>query len=192
MHGDTPVYLQQVLNGQQVDQNNYILRNEHNIPQFRARTSTFLDSFFPKTIQDWNNLPNSVKEAGSLEIFISKLNADMVKVPKWYFCGNRDASIKHSKLRMLCSPLNDHLYSHIHVVDSPACPCGHTRENNKHYLLECNLFGVERNIMLQSLQQLGFQPSLNNLLYGNHEYSEECNIAAFGIVQNFLTATGRL
>ena len=93
---------------------------------------------------------------------------------------------------MLCSPLNDHLFSHIHVVDSPACPCGHLRENNKHYLLECNLFTVERDQMLHSLQQLGFQPNLNNLLYGNSEYSEECNTKAFGIIQSFISATGRL
>ena len=41
MHGDTPVYLQQVLNGLQVDQNNYILRNEHDIPELGQRLQHF-------------------------------------------------------------------------------------------------------------------------------------------------------
>ena len=79
LHGDSPLYLQQVVNEQQGEQNVYLLRNEHNIPQFRARTSTFLESFFPKTIQDWNKLPNSTKLSGTVETFMSKLNSDKKK-----------------------------------------------------------------------------------------------------------------
>ena len=131
IHGDAPIYLQQVLNAQQVDQNKYMLRNIHNIPQFRARTSTFLDSFFPQTIQDWNNLPNDIQSSESIETFVRRLNKDKILSPKWYYSGKRTLSIKHAKLRMLCSKLNDHLYSHNNVVDSPSCPCGHIiiREN---------------------------------------------------------------
>ena len=84
------------------------------------------------------------------------------------------------------------IYSHIHVVDSPSCPCGHMRENNKHFLLECNLFNVERNARLNKLRQIGFQASLSNLLYGNGQYSKECNIQAFNIIQDYIESTGRL
>ena len=167
IHGDAPVYLQQVLNAQYGENNQYTLRNQHDIPHFRVRTSKFLESFFPKTIREWNSLSNDIKLSPSLKTFASKLNADMHNSPKWYYFGNRELSIKHAKMRMLCSNLNDHLFSHIHVIDNPACPCGYIRENNKHFLLECNLYNNERTDMLAALQNIGFEPNLNNLRYGN-------------------------
>ena len=100
-------------------------------------------------------------------------------------------AIIHAKLRMLCSPINDHLYSHIHVIDSPACICGHLRENNKHFLLQCPLYLNERNEMFNKLNQIGFNPSLNNLLYGNNQYTDQVNIQAFYIIQEYLAASGR-
>ena len=112
--------------------------------------------------------------------------------PKWYYFGSRELSIKHAKMRMLCSNLNDHLFSHIHVIDNPACPCGYIRENNKHFLLECNLYNNERTDMFAALQNIGFEPNLNNLLYGNEQYSEQCNTQAFNIIHNFIKETGRL
>ena len=191
IHGEAPVYLQQVLNEQHGENNRYMLRNEHNIPHFVARTSTFIESFFPQTIQDWNNLPNNIKSSTSLEIFSSKLNHDLYHPPKWYYCGSREFSAKHAKLRMLCSNLNDHLYSYINVIDSPACPCGYLRENNKHYLLECNLYNKERADMIAALEGIGFEPTLNNLLYGHKQYTEDCNIQAFSIIQNYIKDTAR-
>ena len=158
-----PVYLQQVVNSQRVESNQYILRHEHTIPQFRARTSAFLESFFPQTVLDWNSLSDQVKSSDSADIFMSKLNEDLEKPPKWYYYGSRNLSIKHAKLRMLCSPLNDHLYSHIHVVESPACQCGHARENNKHFLLECILFFNERSDIITKLRAIGFETTLTKL-----------------------------
>ena len=192
INGETPVYLQNVLNAQHRGNNQYVLRNEHNIPQIRSRTTSFYESYFPQTIKDWNSLQNDIKNSESTNIFLTRLNAEKAIVPKWYVTGRRDISVKHAKLRMLCSNLNDHLFSHIHVVESPSCPCGHVRENNKHYLLECHMFYAERNVMLNELQGIGFQPSLQNLLYGNSQYSDECNIQAFDIIQNFIHVTGRL
>ena len=92
---------------------------------------------------------------------------------------------------MLCSPLNDHLYSHIHVIESPFCSCGHPRENNKHFLLDCPLYINERNAMMQALQSINFDPTLHNILQGNSECSEETNTQAFTIIQKFLKDTGR-
>ncbi len=71
------------------------------------------------------------------------------------------------------------------------CICGHNRENNKHFLLECPLFINERNEMFNNLMQLGFQPTVNNLLFGNAQYSVNCNIQAFVIIQKYIAETGR-
>ena len=45
--------------------------------------------------------------------------------------------------------------------------------------------------MINKLTQINFQPSLNNLLYGNKEYDDQCNFQAFGIIQEYIIATGR-
>ena len=97
----------------------------------------------------------------------------------------------HARMRMLCSPFNDHLYSHIHVVDSPACACGHPRENNKHFFLQCPLFDNERQILMDGLNHIDFLVNLKNLLFGSENYSEEVNGIAFELIQVFIKNTGR-
>ena len=62
----------------------------------------------------------------------------------------------------------------------------------QHYLLESHMFYAKRNEMLNELQGIGFQPSLQNLLYGNSQYSDGCNIQAFDIIQSFIHVTGGL
>ena len=90
---------------------------------------------------------------------------------------------------MLCSPLNDHIYSLIHVVEQPDCARGHIGENNKHFLLDYLLYSNERNQMIIELNRLGFEPLLNNLLYGDAVYSKETNQKAFVIIQQFIKDT---
>ena len=43
--------------------------------------------------------------------------------------------------------------------------------------------------MITELNRLGFEPLLNNLLYGNATCSEETNPTAFLIIQQFITLT---
>ena len=45
--------------------------------------------------------------------------------------------------------------------------------------------------MIADLNMLGFEPSLNNLLYGNATYSEKTNQNAFLVIQQFIQATKR-
>ena len=92
---------------------------------------------------------------------------------------------------MLCSPLNDHLYSHIHVIDDPSCACGNARETNKHYLLECALHTGQRKAMLEALHELDFEPTLSNILQGNEKYSHRKNEEAFKIIQDFIQDSNR-
>ena len=186
-----PSYLQQNIRTNANANARYELRHEHNIGTYRARTSSFHNSFFPQTIREWNNLDTDIKAAGTLDTFTSKLTICHPPVPKWYYKGDRTLSILHAKMRMLCSNLNDHLYSHIHVVDSPKCQCGFQRENNKHFLLDCPLFINERQDLLNKLTAISFQPTVSNLLYGNKEYTDECNIQAFNHIHDFIKQSGR-
>ena len=100
------------------------------------------------------------------ETFAQKLTRD-TKIPIWYSQGDRLSNIWHARMRMKCSKLNDDLYSHIHVVDDPACLCGYRRETSKHYLLDCQLYTESRAQMLSDLAELGFKPNVKNMLFGN-------------------------
>jgi len=153
----------------------------------------FQNCFLAKTVNDWNNLDNDTKNIISIESFTNHLNKHHSNVPTWFLTGDRSLGILHARLRMLCSPLNDHLYSFIHVADSPDCACGDIRENNRHFLLDWPLYIIERNEMLNNLQILGFEPLLKNLLYGNEIYSENTvtNKTAFNIIQQFIKETKR-
>jgi len=190
IHEETPVYLQNIVTDRNI-QNQYQLRNVMNYPIPRTRTSSFQRSFLPQTISDWNDLDPDVRLCNSLESFTNELDKHRSPPPTWYSMGDRCLNIFHSRLRMLCSPLNDHLYSLIHVVDQPNCPCGHIRENNKHFLLDCPLYNNEHIQMIADLNLLGFEPLLNNLLYGNATYSEKTNQNAFLVIQQFIQATKR-
>ena len=75
--------------------------------------------------------------------------------PPLLYYGSRTNNYKHAQLRMKCSrpKLNFHLYS-LHVLDSPACPCGHDREDSNHYLLHCPLYFQARITMLNKIRHL--------------------------------------
>ena len=47
----------------------------HYIPP-SSSTTYFQKSFFPRTIIDWNNLPNNIIESDTLDYFISSLRSD--------------------------------------------------------------------------------------------------------------------
>ena len=45
--------------------------------------------------------------------------------------------------------------------------CGYPRETNKHFLLECPLFGIERTHMLKELGMLNFHPGPKSVIWVN-------------------------
>ena len=165
------------------------LRSENDTPKICGLV-LYQNTFIPKTICDWNKLNDEVKSLESEEAFARKVLRD-INIPTWFSIGDRKTNIWYARLRMKCSKLNDDLYSHIHVVDSPVCPCGFRRENSKHFFLDCPLYVNERALMLSDLRDIGFKPTTKNLLFGNEMYTEIINKQAVDIVQNFIKATKR-
>ena len=112
--------------------------------------------------------------------------------PLLLYHGSRKSSVKHAQLRMKCSKLNFDLFS-LHVIDSPACPCGHIREDSSPYLLQCPLYFQARNKMLNDIRQLcTFHISGNLLLYGAVELDYATNCKLFDAVHDYIDETGRL
>ena len=188
VNSDAPLYLQEMIH--EDEPTGYNLRNTGRIAPIRGRTVFYENTFIPRTVKDWNSLPREIQRVETCETFSVKIKSEMT-TPIWYYTGERSLSIFHARLRMLCSPLNDHLFSFIHVVDSPECACGHVRENNKHFLLDCPLFVNERVTMFAHLERIRFRTTVINLLYGNTQYSDETNCEAFTIIQKYISDTGR-
>ena len=106
--------------------------------------------------------------------------------------ANKVVTVKHAQLRMNCSMLNFDLFSP-HVVDSPACPFGHNREDLNHYLLQCTLYFQARNKMLHEIRQLNiFHISGDLLLYGAAERDHVINCEIYEAVHDYIEEAGRL
>ena len=182
VNGDTPKYLQDVLPAPTANREN--LRSEKDVPKIHGM-AFFEKTFIPKSITEWNDLDKETKSANTSTTF-SKMIKKSHQVPPWFSHGARSANIWHARLRMKCSQLCDDLFSHIHVIDSPACACGFRRETSKHFLLDCPLYTEARDVMISDLHLLNFKPTVSNLLSGCTELPNDINQKAVDIVQRFL------
>ena len=62
-------------------------------------------------------------------------------------------------------------------------------ENNEHYFLHCKLFVNQRNIMLNNIRDLGLDISINNILYGNSDFTYDVNCSLFTAVHKYILDT---
>ena len=97
-------------------------------------------------IKRTNNDLQRIKSSTSVNSFKSNLKSNHPQKPPYYYIGKRLGQILHSRLRMHCSSLNQHLYSK-NIVDSPLCQCG-AIETTEHYLLYCPLYNVQTVFLL--------------------------------------------
>lgn len=94
LNGLTPHYLTTMLPptvGQLTS--NYALRNSHHISTCYSRTSLFHNSFIISSVNLWNELPDSIKNASSLRLFKHRIDhTDEFKptIPlSFYYIGTR-------------------------------------------------------------------------------------------------------
>ena len=148
-----PVYLVDLL-PDLVEERAYIpLRSGQNISSFMYKSEKFRNSFFPSTVNLWNDLDLDIRNSISLPVF--KANVRKVFCMPRYnklfnFSLTRRASVLHTRLRLGFCALNDYLYG-INCCDSPLCECSLERETVKHYLLKCPRFAAQRSVLLTSL-----------------------------------------
>ena len=113
---------------------NYNLRNSNDIRTVNARTSQYFSSFLPSSLREWNTLPEEQRNATTVTSFKYQLNQPRSSIPKFYYVGERQTQIFHTRLRTKCSSLNYYIFL-INLTDSPFCRCG-IIENTEHYLLQ--------------------------------------------------------
>ena len=185
VHGMTPMYLQELL----PNRSQPFMREASNFRSFKARTCIFNDSFMPSATRLWNNLNRNVKELPTLAQFKGRLNKNKMKTNRLFYYGDRKLSVLHARLRLNCSSLNCHL-AKIGVKDSQMCPCGAPVENTFHFLMECPLYIIHRDVMHNVV--LKFAPfTTKTLLSGcdNCTYEENCMI--FDAVHTYIKDTKR-
>ena len=168
------------------DRSTYNLRNADDLANFFTRTELFANSFFPSTIRLWNSLPDLAKNAQSLNMFKSFLYSNVDKPPSYFYTGNRYEQILHTRLRLECSSLNDHLYKKS-ITECPNCICGE-RETNCHFLLKCPLYNGQRRHLLSDLP---CPPTTKILLFGSSDLNDQENKKIFQNVQTYIVATKR-
>jgi hypothetical protein len=69
--------------------------------------------------------------------------------PFYYYTGSRLGQILHSRIRMQCSSLNQHLYRK-NIVNSPNWICGLTK-STIHYLFHCLRYTAQRQVYINSI-----------------------------------------
>ena len=102
----------------------YNTRNASALPVVRTRTSIYYNSLIPSSVRLWNLQPDNIRLSPSIQALKYSLNSSILK-PFYYYTSSRLGQILHSRLRMQCSTLSQHLYRK-NIVDSPNCICGST------------------------------------------------------------------
>ena len=140
----TPPYLQDLVppNLHQISNRN--LRNQTDFTIPRSRTNLYDSSFIPTATREWNSLPAEIKSSTSISIFKRMLNRDKIKVPSFFFNGDRKAQVLHARLRLACSSLNADLFNN-HILMTNKCSCG-SIETAEHFLLWLKWFRVAENL----------------------------------------------
>ena len=117
---------------------------------------------------------------------------------KHYSYGSRLGNKLLTRLRLGRSYLNSHGYT-IGKVTSPACLCHSRNETVKHYMLECFLYTIERQSLLEQVEQhvagfasLSQENKLNILIFGFQDNEKfPTNIKIMPLVQNYIIQTKR-
>ena len=124
-HNLTPHYLASLIPSTATETPRCNLRNCNGIRTDRARTSQYFSSFLPSTLREWNNLPEQQRNLSTISSFKYQLNQLNSFTPKYYYFGERQTQILHTRLPTKCSSLNYDI-------------CG-SIENAEHYILQCIL-----------------------------------------------------
>ena len=168
---------------------NYNLRNSSQYRNPRCRLETYSKSYFPSTIRLWNALDPELRAIQSFQCFKKCLSANTFHVPCYYLIGNRKNNIIHTRLRHRCSSLGADLFR-VNLKNDPSCPCGWPLEDAIHYFIECPLYAESRNTLIGNIAHFTTF-SIQNLLFGSDEISEDLNTRLFKHVHHFIQNTHR-
>ena len=156
--------------------------------QVHARTALYGSSFLPSTTREWNKLPINHRNAETPYSFKTLLREDNVKIPHYFFYGNRLDQIMHTRRRTECSSLNYYLYRR-NLIPSPNCVCG-ALESNNHFLLRCPRYDEIRVDMVNTVIRYT-NVTVDTLLHGNINLTTDANQEIFKAVHKYVRQSKR-
>ena len=191
---ETPNYINDIVNNYNNHDTGYALRNE-NLRYPIPSTTSFKNSFFPSTIDLWNNLDDTLANCTSLYSFKRELKKRVKKPPKHYSYGDRKGNILLCQLRNSKSQLNRDLFDD-HLHNTPNCVT-YSPETVDHFLLHCPNYLPERITLMNTLSsnpELDSKMSIssNDQIKGNKDlsYEESCMLSDY--VMEFIKQSKRL
>ena len=176
------------INQHRTETSPYNLRNANDIRTINTRTTQYYNSFLPSTNREWNTLPEEQRTSATLLSFKAQINQHSTSIPKYYYPGDRQSQILHTRLRSKCSCLNYDIYFR-NLTDSPLCSCSDI-ETSEHYFLQCRRYHLQRHEVLSNISQL-CHVSTDVLLFGDISLSNEINSRIFSHVQKFIRDSNR-
>ncbi len=157
----------------------------------------YRDSIIPKSISEWNSLPNVIRTNTDLKSFKWSFKQEYARSPSPLLNhGERISQMSHTRIRLNFSNLNSHLHSY-NLTDSPNCEHCNVPETPTHYLFHCNQYHVPRADLLNNIEDLiatnnlNLRINLKLLLHGHEKLSYNDNCKIFESVQSFIRKSGR-
>ena len=126
------------------------------LPNFKARTKLFRNSFFPHTVNKWNNLDNIIKSSELYLMFRKRmLNMIRPKCNETYGIHNPTGLKSLTRLRLGLTHLNDHKFNqNFRDCINPLYSCRFSVQNNVHFLLHCHHFLLQRQILMNNIKSI--------------------------------------
>jgi hypothetical protein len=194
LNGPTPNHILPHIPTSVSNSTHHDLRNKSNLRPPQTRLHSSLNSYFPKTALDWNNIPIPIRASLSKYSFKKAITPTMITNPyaKTHH-GKSGAWI--SRIRMGLSALNAQRFTY-NLIESPICLlCNKASETPLHYLWECPAYMLARQIMVSRIvNETGVeQVTANNILqltiFGNTEKSSLKTL--FEITTEYMSVTAR-
>ena len=138
------------------------------------RTTSFMESFLPSTVKQWNILPEYITNASGISSFKSLLKSYFCKKGNELFhFGKRKYNILHCQLRNSASNLMADLYNQC-LSDTPMCEhCIDSVADAHHYFFTCPKYTNVRDVLCQTIQNIldcDHIFDLDLLLYGSPDH----------------------
>ena len=115
----------------------YLTRNSDNIVQIRRKHNFLKNSFFPSTINEWNNLHSDIRNSERTSVFKSKILKFIRPKPNSiYNCHNPKGIRLITRLCLGLSHPREHKFKHsFYGCLNPLWLCGNDIQTSSHFLL---------------------------------------------------------
>ena len=195
--GQSPEYLFRILPSVSKA---YNPRTNGKIPLFSGKHNFFINSFFPSTVIEWNNLDLKIRYSKTFTASKKNILKFIRPSSNSIFNCHSPKGIKLiTRLRLGLSHLCEHKFRHnFQDTLNPICSCGDDIETTIHYLLHCPDYLDERRTLLDNLQSTGENIHDKNdsqiselLLFGASSNNDASNTCILIATIQFTLATKR-